>query len=71
MDSNSAAPTRRLARSSDRWVGGVCGGLARYFGVDPALVRVLFVASLLLPGPQLLLYVILWFVIPDARTARD
>lgn len=58
---------KRLTRSEDRWIGGVCGGLADYFGLDPVLVRVLFVASLLLPGPQVLLYVILWFVMPDAR----
>ena len=45
----------------------MCGGLADHFGLDPALVRVLFVASLLLPGPQLLIYAILWFVMPDAR----
>lgn len=64
---SSGTGAKRLVRSSDRWVGGVCSGLADYFGVDPALVRVLFVASMLLPGPQLLLYVIMWFVMPDAR----
>ena len=44
----------------------MAGGLANYFGLDPALVRVLFVASLLLPGPQVLIYVILWFVMPNS-----
>lgn len=63
----SDSQPKRLTRSEDRWVAGVCGGLADYFGLDPALVRVLFVASVLLPGPQLLIYVILWFVMPDAR----
>ncbi|MBB1032027.1 PspC domain-containing protein [Dietzia sp. SLG310A2-38A2] len=63
----SDSQPKRLARSEDRWIGGVCGGLADYFGLDPVLVRVLFVASLLLPGPQVLLYVILWFVMPDVR----
>ena len=57
-------------RSEDGWIGGVCGGLADYFGLDPALVRLLFVASILLPGPQLLIYVILWFVMPDSRASR-
>ncbi|WP_407335614.1 PspC domain-containing protein [Dietzia kunjamensis] len=61
---------KRLMRSGDRWIGGVCGGLADYFGLDPALVRLLFVASILLPGPQLLIYVILWFVMPDSRASR-
>ena len=68
MNFDSRSPgTRRLVRSEDRWIGGVAGGLADYFGLDPTLVRVLFIASCLLPGPQLLLYVILWFVMPDAR----
>lgn len=58
---------KRLTRSEDRWIGGVAGGVANYFGVDPMLVRVLFVASMLLPGPQILIYVILWFVMPNSR----
>ncbi|EFV92676.1 phage shock protein C, PspC [Dietzia cinnamea P4] len=67
MTYEPASQPKRLTRSEDRWIGGVCGGLADYFGLDPALVRVLFVASLLLPGPQLLIYVILWFVMPGSR----
>ncbi len=64
------APARRLTRSTDdKWIGGVCGGLARYFGIDAWLVRLLFVLSCLLPGPQFLLYLVLWLVIP-ARPAQ-
>ena len=56
---------KRLYRSrSRRLVGGVCGGIAEYFGWDPMLVRLAFVASLLLPGPQILLYLVAWIVIP-------
>jgi phage shock protein C len=47
-----------------RVIGGVCAALARRFGWDVTLVRVLTVASLLLPGPQLIVYVIAWIVIP-------
>jgi phage shock protein C len=47
-----------------RVIGGVCAALARRFGWDVTLVRVLTVASLLLPGPQLIIYVIAWIVIP-------
>jgi phage shock protein PspC (stress-responsive transcriptional regulator) len=55
-----------LARSSDdRVIAGVCAGLARRFGVSTTLVRVLFVLSLLLPGPQVLLYVALWLIVPS------
>ncbi|ALG85417.1 PspC domain-containing protein [Gordonia phthalatica] len=56
---------KRLTRSStDRMLGGVAGGLAEYFGVDSTWVRIAFAASIILPGPQVLLYLILWLVIP-------
>ena len=45
--------------------GGVCGGMAEYFGIDPTLVRLAFVAAALLGGPGLLIYVILWIVTPE------
>lgn len=45
-------------------VAGVCAGLARRFGFKPWQVRVAFVLSLLLPGPQILLYIALWILIP-------
>lgn len=61
-------PSKRFTRSTtDKWIGGVCGGIAEYFGWDSTLVRVAFVASILLPGPQLLLYLALWLIIPRAR----
>jgi phage shock protein PspC (stress-responsive transcriptional regulator) len=47
-----------------RVIGGVCAALAYRFGWDVVLVRVLTVLSLLLPGPQLIVYVIAWIVIP-------
>lgn len=61
----AGAPARKrlLRNTSDRWIGGVCSGLADYFGIDATLVRILFVASILLPGPQVLLYLVLWLVI--------
>lgn len=59
------APTRRMTRStSDKWIAGVCGGIADYFGWSSTLVRLLFVASCLLPGPQFIIYLVLWVVIP-------
>ncbi|NDK91355.1 PspC domain-containing protein [Gordonia desulfuricans] len=61
----TSAPARRLTRSrTDAWLGGVCGGIAARYGWDASLVRALFVASILLPGPQVLLYLVLWLVIP-------
>jgi phage shock protein PspC (stress-responsive transcriptional regulator) len=48
-----------------RIIGGVCAALARRFDVSPLVVRVLFVVSCVLPGPQILLYAGLWIVIPS------
>ena len=50
---------------SGRIVGGVCAALARRFGMKAWQVRLLFVISCLLPGPQILLYVALWVVVPS------
>ncbi|OXR45412.1 hypothetical protein B7C42_02537 [Nocardia cerradoensis] len=59
------APTRRRTRStSDKWIGGVCGGLAEYFGWNANVIRLLFVLSCLLPGPQFIVYLVLWLIIP-------
>jgi phage shock protein C len=48
-----------------RIVAGVCVGVAHRFGVSPTLVRVVFLLSLLLPGPQVLAYLALWILMPD------
>lgn len=59
-------PQRRLTRSSsNRLVAGVCGGLAEYFGIDPTLVRVLFVLLVLAAGMSPLIYLVLWVVLPS------
>ncbi len=52
-----------------RVLGGVCAALATRFGWDVTLVRVLAAVSLLLPGPQLIFYVVAWIVIPAAPAA--
>jgi phage shock protein PspC (stress-responsive transcriptional regulator) len=57
--------TRHLTRSSsDSWIAGVCGGIAEYFGWNANVVRLLFVLSCLLPGPQFIVYLALWLIIP-------
>lgn len=50
--------------ADDRWIAGVCAGLARRFGLSPGLVRLLFVLSLVLPGSQVLIYILLWILVP-------
>lgn len=46
-------------------IAGVCAGLARRFGLSVGTVRLLFVLSLLLPGSQVLVYLILWLLMPN------
>ena len=56
----------RLHRSrSDRWLGGVCGGLGRLMGVPGWALRLLFVLSACLMGTGVLLYILLWIFIPE------
>jgi len=54
----------RLYRSSrEKVIGGVCGGFAEYFGIDPIIIRLLFLIFLF-AGFGLLIYVIAWIFIP-------
>ncbi|WP_235959879.1 PspC domain-containing protein [Actinomadura macrotermitis] len=48
-----------------RVIGGVCAGLARRFGLTPWTVRLLALASCLLPGPQFVVYIVLWAMLPS------
>ncbi len=54
-----------LVRPRRRVIAGVCAGIARRFGWSPAAVRAAFVVSVLLPGPQVLVYVVLWVLMPS------
>ncbi len=49
----------------ERKIAGVCGGLAEYFDLDVSIVRVVFLAALLLAGTAGILYLIIWFVVPE------
>lgn len=66
-----ANPQRRLYRSAtDRVLGGVCGGFAKYANVDPALVRIIVAVSML-AGLSLLAYVVAWLIIPVEETEAE
>lgn len=69
---NPPLPPRRLTRStSDRYLGGVCGGVARYLNLDPTLVRVATVALSVMTGSTfVLLYVVALFVMPEDGQQR-
>lgn len=62
---NSQKDTKRLYRSrDDKILGGVCGGIAKYFGVDPILIRLFFILMFFAEGAGLLAYIIAWIIIP-------
>ncbi len=62
----AAASVHRLRRSvSDRWLGGVCGGIAKMAGVDSWIVRLVFVVATLFAGVGLLPYLLLWIFVPS------
>ncbi|MFJ8579250.1 PspC domain-containing protein [Micromonospora sp. NPDC093277] len=58
--------SRKLVRPRQgRMVAGVCAGLAQRFGLSTNLVRLLFLLSLLLPGTQVIIYLVLWILMPN------
>ena len=63
---------RRIYRDPDnRILGGVCGGLGAYFNIDPLVFRLLFIAVTLLGGAGILLYIIFWIIVPEAKTTSQ
>ncbi len=58
--------TKRLYRSrQESMLGGVCGGLADYLGLDPTVVRLVFLLLFFLGGQGLLIYLIMWLIVPE------
>lgn len=63
---------RRLYRSkTDRMLGGVCGGLGDYLGIDPTLIRIIFFIMVFGGGAGFWIYLLLWFLIPEEGTAQS
>ena len=58
-----------LKRGPQRWLGGVCGGIAAKLNVDVAFVRIAFLLFALLPGPAFVLYLAAWLILPDQQNA--
>lgn len=57
---------KKIYRSeTDRILGGVCGGLAEYFEIDPTIVRLIFALITIFGGSGVVLYIILWVLIPS------
>lgn len=64
----SAPVTRSFSRPRQgRIIAGVCAGLAQRFGWSPFLVRLLFLLSIIIPGSQVLVYIVLWILMPNQK----
>jgi phage shock protein C len=59
-----------MRSSSDRIIGGVCGGLAEYFKIDSTIVRLVFVLAVL-SGISPLVYLVLWIAMPERKPATS
>ncbi len=58
---------KRFTRdASNKKLGGVCSGIARYLDIDPLLMRAIFLIAFILAGAGLLVYLILWLIMPEA-----
>jgi phage shock protein PspC (stress-responsive transcriptional regulator) len=66
MSASAPSGPRKLTRSNDKMIAGVCAGLAEYFGMDVTLVRVLYVLVSILSAafPGIIVYIILMFLMP-------
>jgi|AntRauTorckE6833_2_1112554.scaffolds.fasta_scaffold00288_3 phage shock protein C len=63
---------KKLYRSrQDQIIGGVCGGIAEYFGIDATLVRLAFVLFALIEGAGVIAYIIAWIIVPERPTGND
>lgn len=69
----SNSPVKRLMRDTDNAIfGGVCAGIAAYWGINPLWVRLLFIISPFITfGTALLVYIIIWISLPEAKTAAE
>ncbi len=69
-DEYTYSDTKRLRRNKiDGVLGGVCAGLGDYFGIDPIIMRIIFVMLVIFTGIPLLVYFILWIFIPSDKRA--
>jgi len=55
---------KKLCKSKNKKLAGVCGGIAEYFGIDPTIIRLLWVISVLFAGTGILLYIVCALVLP-------
>jgi phage shock protein PspC (stress-responsive transcriptional regulator) len=63
---------QRLERDpSDKMIGGVASGVAKYFGIDPTIVRVIWAIAVLFGGFGALVYIIMWIIVPESDETQE
>jgi phage shock protein C len=66
-----SAEYRKLYRSrNDRIISGVCGGLGEFFGIDPTLIRIIFILLLIFGGSGLIIYLVMLLIVPEEPLAE-
>jgi len=71
-DSHNSSRKRLFRDGEDKVVAGICSGISAYFGIDdPIWIRILLAALILTGGVGIVMYILLWFVVPVARTSSD
>jgi phage shock protein PspC (stress-responsive transcriptional regulator) len=71
-ETETSRPKHKLYRDTDNAViGGVCSGLGAYFDADPVIFRIIFIILLFCRGGGLLIYIVLWIAMPEAKTAHQ
>jgi phage shock protein C len=62
---------KTLYRSStNKKIAGICGGIAEYFQLDPTLIRIIWLSSVLMGGTGILVYVICWIIVPEKQNSH-
>ncbi|MCP3660049.1 MAG: PspC domain-containing protein [Bacteroidetes bacterium] len=62
---------KKLYRSNERRLLGICGGIAEYFDIDPVIIRLLWLFFTMLGGCGIILYLIAWIVIPSKPNYKN
>lgn len=71
MNDKSVSYKKLYRSDKERMLAGICGGLAEYFGVDPTWIRLFFVLFALLGGVAILVYLVMWVIVPLAPGTDD
>lgn len=70
-ETSTPKPNQLYRSETNRMIGGVAGGLGEYFNIDPTIVRIIFIILTLLHGSGLLIYILMWILIPSESQINE